>query len=260
MINISFIGSGNVAWHLAPELENAGHKVAEVYSRNIANAKALTKRLYEAEPTVDLDFSQSRSSLFIISVADDAIEEISKELILPEKATVAHTSGSKSLNILGYLPTENIGVFYPLQTFSKNKRLVFKDIPILIEAENKETSSLLTKLGKGISKDVRIVNSNDRKALHVSAVFACNFTNHMFSIAQSVLEEKQLDFELLKPLITETINKSLALGPANVQTGPAKRHDIELLENHLQYLADQPAYAEIYQIISQQIIDTYPEE
>ena len=259
-MNISFIGSGNLAWHLAPELENAGHKVLDVFSRDKKNANELTSRLYDANPTNSLDFSDSQSELFIIAVADDAIEDIAKELVLPDYAVVVHTSGSKPLSILGYLPTEDIGVFYPLQTFSKGKKVHFAEIPILIEAETKRASDILFTLGKGISKNVYSVNSLDRKALHVSAVFACNFSNHMFTIAQSLLKEKGLDFEILKPLITETINKSLALGPDKSQTGPAKRHDLELLEQHMQYLEEHHAYSEIYQLISQHIIDTYPDK
>lgn len=257
-MNITFIGSGNVAWHLAPELENAGNKVVDVFSRSIKNAQKLTTRLYEAEPVGSLDFSESRSSLFVIAVSDDAIEDIAKELIIPENASVIHTSGSKPLSVLGYLPTENIGVFYPLQTFSKDKRVRFQDIPILIETENKATSNLLLQLGKAISNNVKVVNSNDRKALHVSAVFACNFTNHMFTISKALLKEKGLDFDLLKPLITETINKSMAIGPDHSQTGPAKRHDLELLENHMEYLATHTDYAEVYRVLSQHIIDSYP--
>lgn len=259
-MNITIIGSGNVAWHLAPELENSGHKIESVYSRITSNAKALTARLYDATIASSLDFSNSKSLLFVIAVADDAIEEIAKELVLPEEAIVVHTSGSKPLSILGYLPTDDIGVFYPLQTFSKSKRLNFSEIPILIEAETKQTSKLLFSMAKSISKNVKEVNSLDRKALHVSAVFACNFTNHMFTIAKTLMDEKDLDFNLLKPLITETINKSLALGPNNAQTGPAKRHDVDLLENHMQYLSEHEDYAAIYQQISQQIIDSYPEK
>lgn len=258
-MKISFVGCGNVAWHLAPALENTGNKVVETYSRNIANAKALALRLYEANPTVSLDFSKSEAQLFIISVADDAIEEVLKELILPENTIVVHTSGSRPLSILEYIPTSHIGVFYPLQTFSKSKKLDFNQIPILIESEDKSTLKTLIKLGKLLSKNVKEVNSSDRMLLHISAVFACNFTNHMLSISSELLKEKSIDFALLKPLIVETINKGLAIGPLKAQTGPAKRQDFDLLEKHMEYLSDKPELAEIYHIISQHIITTFPD-
>jgi len=253
------IGSGNVAWHLAPALENAGYKVVSVYSQNLSNAKALTKRLYEASPISSLDFSNSPATLFILAVSDDAIEDVAKEIILPDDAIVVHTSGSKSLNMLGYVPTEHIGVFYPLQTFSKAKRVDFTNIPILIESDNSFTKKTLLKLGQQLSSSVHHVASEDRQALHVSAIFACNFTNHLLSISEKILTEKGLDFALLKPLITETINKSLAIGPKNAQTGPAVREDFDTLEKHMIYLEEHEEYADIYKMMTQNIIDTYTE-
>ena len=258
-MNIGFIGAGNVAWHLAPALENAGHKVYAVISQELKNAKALTKRLYNAQAFVGLDCSQWEVELLIIAVPDDYLSDIIKELIIPENCTVVHTSGSKSLSKLGYIPTERTGVFYPLQTFSKGKKMNFKDVPILMESDNKETLKQLLSIGRSISGNVKEVHSVDRKALHVSAVFACNFTNHMLSISQQLLSEKSLDFDLLKPLLIETMNKALAIGPQNAQTGPAMRHDMELLEKHMDYLDGKPELAEIYRLISQHIIDTYPE-
>jgi predicted short-subunit dehydrogenase-like oxidoreductase (DUF2520 family) len=258
-MNVVMIGSGNVAWHLAPALENIGHKVTNVYSPNIGNAKSLTKRLYEAQPTDSLDFSNNDPTLFIIAINDHAIEDVTRELILPEEAIVAHTSGSKSLNTLEYVATEHIGDLYPLQTFSKAKKIDFKDIPLLIESEDNYTKNTLLKIAGKLSKVVREVHSDDRKALHVSAVFACNLTNHLFTISEKLLANKKLDFNLLKPLITETINKSLEIGPQNAQTGPAIREDTETLENHMQYLESNEDYAAIYRLITQNIIDTYTE-
>lgn len=257
-MNVVMIGSGNVAWHLAPALENIGLKVTAVYSPNLRNAKALTQRLYEATPAISLDFSDINASLFIIAINDQAIEEVAKELILPEDAIVVHTSGSQSIDTLGYIPTEHTGVFYPLQTFSKAKKVDFRKIPLLIESEDDFTKKTLMKIASQLSHEVRHVGSEDRKALHVSAVFACNLTNHLFTIAEKLLVQKQLDFNLLKPLISETINKSLTLGPQNAQTGPAIREDLETLENHLEYLEGNEDYASIYRLITQNIMDTYP--
>lgn len=255
---IAFIGSGNVAWHLAPALENAGHAIIEVYSRSKKNADLLVNRLYNAKVKTDLDFSESKADIYFISISDDAIAEVSQELALPYGATVVHTSGAQSLGILGYTAAEATGVFYPLQTFSKSKKVSFEEVPICIESDDKDTEKLLTSLAKGISKKVYAIDSKDRKALHVAAVFACNFTNHCLKLSESVLESKKIDFNLLKPLIVETINKSLEMGPGNAQTGPAKRHDFETLDSHLTFLKDNEPLAELYRLLSQHIVDSYP--
>ena len=257
---VSLIGSGNVAWHLAPALDNVGYTISEVYSRNIRNANKLIDRLYQAEQKQDLDFSGSSSQIFIIAVSDDAIEEIVRDIILPENAILVHTSGSKSIDILGYAPTPNIGVFYPLQTFSKSRKINFSDIPICIEAENGYTREVLTKMAARISESVYKINSNSREALHIAAVFACNFTNHLFTIADNILENHELDIEILKPLIVETINKFLEVGSQKAQTGPAMRGDLEVLDRHMELLASNKSYADIYKMITQSILDTYHNE
>lgn len=258
--SVSFIGSGNLAWHLAPALDNAGFVVKEVYSQNPKHAAALTGRLYQAEVKATLDFSTSPSRIFFIAVSDDAIEDIVRNIILPEEACLAHTSGSQPLSILNFAATDAIGVFYPLQTFSKNKKVDFKEVPIFIEANNTGTEHQLSSLAKSISRRVARIASEERKALHVAAVFASNFTNHMLTISKNILEENSLNFDLLKPLIQETITKSLSLGPENAQTGPASRGDLEVLDRHLDFLQDSPEWAEIYKKVSQHIIDTYQSE
>jgi len=258
--NISFIGSGNLAWHLAPALDNAGLVVKEVFSRNARHAEALTARLYQAEVKATLDFSTSPSSIFMIAVNDERISEIAREIILPDDAVLVHTSGSVPLTDLQFAATSNVGVFYPLQTFTKNKKVDFKQIPIFIESANQETEMVLTAIAKGISNQVRKIASEERKALHVAAVFASNFTNHMLAISEDMMSQNGLEYDWLKPLILETVNKSLLLGPREAQTGPAKRGDLEILERHLVFLQDDPATAEIYKILSQHIIDKYNPE
>jgi predicted short-subunit dehydrogenase-like oxidoreductase (DUF2520 family) len=253
----SIIGSGNLAWHLAPALENAGYPVQEVYSRNPAHADALVERLYAAEVKASLDFSTSSSGVFIIAAMDDAIESISQELILPDDAILVHTSGTKPLSILGYAATQNIGVFYPLQTFTKPRKIVFREVPVFIEAENKNTEAFLLEMAHGVSDTVHKIGSDDRKALHVAAVFASNFTNHMLLLSQEIMREHSLSFDWLKPLVAEAINKSLAIGPENAQTGPAHRGDFEILDRHMEFLQDDESLHEIYRLISQDIIDRY---
>jgi predicted short-subunit dehydrogenase-like oxidoreductase (DUF2520 family) len=259
---VSFIGSGNLAWNLALALDNTDFAVREVYSRNHAHAAALVGNLYSGEALMTPDFSNSVSRIFIMAVTDDAIEGIVRKLSLPPDSILVHTSGSQPLSILGNAPTPNIGVFYPLQTFSKSKRVDFSEVPLFIESESSETEKVLVAMGKAISKKVFKIRSADRKALHVAAVFASNFTNHMLYIAQQVMKENKLNYDWLKPLIAETITKSLAIGAEKSQTGPARRGDLEILDSHLEFLQGNDPVAEIYKVVSQHIVDTYckPEE
>ena len=256
-LTISFIGSGNLAWHLAPALDNAGFVVKEIYSPNHKHAEALTGRLYQAEVKTSLDFSTSSSSVFIIAVSDDAIEKIATEIVLPDEAFLLHTSGSQSLSILEFAAIENIGSFYPLQTFSKNKKVDFKTVPIFIESNNEATEKTIMTLGKAISNHVKKISSEERKALHIAAVFASNFANHMLTLSKDILLTNNLSFDLLKPLIQETLSKALAVGPEQSQTGPALRGDLEILDQHFDFLQDDDKLAELYKLISQNIIDRH---
>lgn len=255
-MEVSFIGSGNLAWHVAAALDNTHYPVREVYSLHQENAAALVARLYEAKVNATLDFSESRSGIFIVAVADDAILDIASEIRLPPGAILIHTSGSRSLEVLAVAGSRT-GVFYPLQTFSKNKKVDFSEIPIFIESDDKETEKILLGMARAISSRVFRISSDHRKGLHMAAVFASNFTNHMLTIARDIVSERGLDYEWLKPLIAETINKSLAIGPEAAQTGPAKRGDLEILDAHMELLQDDEALAEVYRVISQHIVDRY---
>ncbi|MFC0185286.1 Predicted oxidoreductase, contains short-chain dehydrogenase (SDR) and DUF2520 domains [Pseudarcicella hirudinis] len=263
-MKISFIGSGNVAWHLSWALDNAGHAVQEVYSRDIKNAKELARRLYNAKVQKDLNFAESLAEVFFLCVSDDAIEEVLQQLVLPENAKVIHTSGTKSLsvldkyaNVFSDVPVE-IGVFYPLQTFSKSFSIDFSQIPICVEAENEIVENLLITLAQDISDVVYEVNSEERKVLHVGAVFACNFTNHLLGLAQEMLKDNDLDFKLLQPLIKETFKKALfSENIFEVQTGPARRGDQQIIQQHLQLLNNQPNLLEIYKVVTKSIMDKY---
>lgn len=256
-MDVSFIGSGNIAWHLAPALDNAGYVVREVFSRNPRHAEALTGRLYQADVKASLDFSTSKSKLFIIATSDDAIQEVAMNIVLPDDATLIHCSGSQPLSILQFAAAANTGVLYPLQTFSKSKRVEFKNIPVFIESSSEESERQLMTLARAISEKTRKITSAERKALHVAAVFASNFPNHLFAIAKSILQANSLEFDLLKPLIQETVTKSLAVGPEQAQTGPAVRGDLEVLDRHMEFLSEDEKVAEIYRLLSQHIVDTY---
>jgi predicted short-subunit dehydrogenase-like oxidoreductase (DUF2520 family) len=254
--NIAIIGAGNVAWHLAPALEDAGHTITEVYARSLKSAEKVIERVYEAIPKDDLDFSESKAELFILAIRDSAISEVSDEIILPDGAILIHTSGTVNLDILNFSSASYTGVFYPLQSFTIGKKVEWEELPILVESDDGEILQKLKKLAKSLTHQVFTVRSKDRKGLHVAAVFASNFSNHMIRIAEEIMRRQGLDFEMLKPLIIESISKSLQIGAKNAQTGPAIREDYETLEEHHQFLNYNEQIAEIYRLISQDIIDS----
>ena len=251
------IGSGNLAWHLAPALEDAGLVIECVCSRQQEHAQQLADRLYGTEAQNHLDFSASEASLFILAVSDDAIEEVAQQLVLPEEATVVHTSGSQPLKALRQSATEYTGVFYPLQTFSRHRLPDFGIIPICLESENSEVLHRLTKLAKKLSGHVALVSSEERQLLHVAAVLANNFTNHLLRMAEDLTEANQVDFTLLHPLIEETVLKALEDGPALAQTGPAARGDDTTIKRHIRQLKSfDPGYAKVYRVLTQHIRET----
>lgn len=253
---IAIIGTGNVAWHLGPALENAGHTITEVYSRDLHRAAQITGRLYATEPTEDLDFSESEAEIYIIAVSDHAIPSVADSIILPEDSILVHTSGSVALQALAYSSASYTGIFYPLQSFSKSREIDFEDVPFLLESDDHEVLRKLKMLAKSLSPLQYVVRSKDRMALHVAAVFASNFTNHLLRISEEVMNRQGLDFEMLKPLIIEQISKSLQIGAKAAQTGPAVRGDISTLDLHYQFLNYNEQVAEIYKLISQDIIDS----
>ncbi|AWW30540.1 DUF2520 domain-containing protein [Echinicola strongylocentroti] len=252
---IAVIGTGNVAWHLAPALENAGHTVTEIYSRDFHRAEKIVNQLYTAEVKTDLDFSESQARVYIIAVADAAISQIADAIILPENSILVHTSGSMPLDVLNYSSASYTGIFYPLQSFSKSRQIEMDEVPFLLESDDQATLLCLKKLAKSLSPNCYVVKSKDRKALHIAAVFASNFTNHMIRIAEEVMRRQGLDFDMLQPLIIEQISKTLEIGAKAAQTGPAVRGDLNVLDMHHQFLNYNDQIAEIYKIISQDIID-----
>ncbi len=250
-MRISIIGSGNVATHLAAAFKNAGHRIIQVYSRDMHNAALLAYHV-GAEATDDLDRIDPETDLFLISVKDDAIAAIAESLSKYQKLTV-HTSGATDIDVL-LTYSQNAGVFYPLQTLSKNKEVDFLSVPLCIEGADEIITGLLEQLAQTISNNVYRVNSAQRKVLHVAAVFACNFPNYLYGAAQHLLAENGMGFEMLRPLILETAQKVQDHLPAGVQTGPAIRNDKNTMAAHLQMLGDEPALTAIYELLSQEII------
>ncbi len=248
--NIVLIGAGNVATQLGLALKEAKHTIVQVYSKRKSSADSLAK-LLNCESTNSSEKIIKTADIYIIAVNDDAITDVVKQLQLSNQ-TVVHTSGSVEMNILKP-SSKNYGVFYPLQTFSKNKKAKFKTIPICLEANNTNTLKALQSLGKSISNNVQIINSEQRKFIHLAAVFACNFTNHFYSIASDILESKKLSLDILKPLIEETANKIKTNSPSTIQTGPAIRGDTKTMDNHLKLLSNTE-YKKLYKLMSMSII------
>lgn len=248
---ISLIGTGNVAWHLGAQLEYGGHRIEEVYGRDIKKAKNLCTRLYEAKAVDHLDFRNSKAEIVLIMVKDDAIEEIATSLLINEKTIIAHTSGTKSLYLLNY---PHAGVFYPVQTFTQGKKLSLDEVPICIETTDEFTEKILAEVAGSISRHVYYLEEEKRKILHLAAVFANNFTNHLLSIAKTILDAEQIDFKILNALARETIEKAFITGPEHAQTGPAKRKDGLVLSEHLALLENRPEIKTLYKLLSENIL------
>ena len=250
MLSIVLIGTGNVATHLFNAFYAAdGVRILQLAGRNEMALKDFEDKV---GTTTDLR-NLAVADIYIIAINDDSIKSVYKQFNFKNKLIV-HTSGSHPLPSLN--DNNRAGVFYPLQTFSKQLEVDFGKLPICIEADNEKDTLLLEELGNLISNSVHRVTSDQRKALHLAAVFVNNFTNHLFSIAYEICEEHGLSFELLLPLIKETMNKLEKLSPEEAQTGPARRRDEGTIEKH-RALLTQPAQKEVYSILSDAISKKY---
>ena len=250
MRNIILVGSGNVATHLGIALKNSNYTIVQVFSRSIENAKELAKKL-NSDFTNDLTQLKS-ADLIIVSVNDDAISKVLSQL---KNTAIVHTSGSIGIDIFND-NFSNYGVFYPLQTFNKELNINISEIPFCIEGNSLQFEKQLIEIAETLSKNVVVMDSEQRKQVHIAAVFACNFSNQMFSIADDLLAEKNLDFEILLPLIKQTIAKLGTNKPKAVQTGPAKRNDKSVIQEHIN-LINKQEIKELYQKISTHIITTH---
>ncbi|HTN21145.1 MAG TPA: DUF2520 domain-containing protein [Pelobium sp.] len=255
-MKVAMLGAGNVATHLSKALIRSGNPVVQVWSRSEENAVDLALKI-GANSITDFATIADDVDLVIIAVSDDAIAPISSLIPQKNNRIIAHTSGSTDISVLSRHP--KTAVLYPLQTFSKNVELDFKNVPLCIEGADVETENLILKLAEKLSNKVERVSSSDRMLLHISAVFACNFTNYFYTVSQELLEESSLSFDLIKPLIFETVNKIADNLPQDVQTGPAKRNDEQTLAKHLKILENKPALQELYRLISQNIVKKYVE-
>ncbi|GAB5400016.1 MAG: DUF2520 domain-containing protein [Aureisphaera sp.] len=247
MISVVIIGFGNVGLHLYHAFDASSHvQVVQIASRSTIS------NLEGTPTTTDLQ-GLKEADLYIISAPDDAIEAISEQLDFTNRLVV-HTSGSVSMETLS--EKNRKGVFYPLQTFSQDRAVDFKEIPICIEADYEEDYALLSSLARHISEKVERVTSEKRTQLHLAAVFANNFTNHLYHLSDEYLKKHNISFDLLKPLIKETAMKVQTLSPSEAQTGPAKRKDRKTISKHLGLL-EQREYRRIYRSLTKSISKTH---
>ena len=246
---IVFIGAGNLATNLAKALYYKGFRIVQVYSRTEESARALAEQV-EAGYTTDLQEISKEARLYIVSLKDAAFVELLPQITEGKQdALLVHTAGSIPMSVWEKY-AERYGVFYPMQTFSKQREVNFREIPFFVEAKRPEDVELLKAIAATLSDNVYEITSEQRKSLHLAAVFICNFTNHMYALAADLLEKYNLPFDVMLPLIDETARKVHELTPHEAQTGPAVRYDENVISNHLAMLADSPALQEIYKLMS----------
>lgn len=251
---VTTIGAGNVATHLAKALYKNNFLIKQVFSKSFKNANALAKKV-NAQPIDLLTQLSPNADIYIIAVPDDVIEKVLKQFPFKNKLVV-HTSGSVGIELFTKVGFSNFGIFYPLQTLSKNKTVDFTKVPFCLEANTKTNLKSIENVAKYLSDKIYHVNSEQRQLLHLAAVFACNFSNNMYQIAFDICNQHQIDFDILKPLIKETASKIEKYNPLEVQTGPAKRNDKKTIQKHLSLLENQKNYQEIYQLITESIVQS----
>lgn len=252
MISIVLFGTGNLATHLFIALaKSEKFKVVQVYNHrpeSLEFFKEKTKTTTSLAEVVPAD-------IYLIALKDDVIQEIAPKVI-HKKALVLHTSGAIPMSVLSKF--ERFGVLYPLQTFSKNKPVDFKNIPMCIEANKEAELQILEQLSLEITTKVYKISSEQRKVLHVAAVFVSNFVNYLYTEGQEICIRNKIPFEILHPLILETASKIIDLSPKEAQTGPAKRNDLAVINSHLELLNEEQK--KIYQILTQSIQNLHGKE
>ncbi|MCX6245388.1 MAG: DUF2520 domain-containing protein [Bacteroidetes bacterium] len=249
---IVILGAGRLATNLSVAIRKKGYEIAEVYNRTERHGTTLARKLkarYVSEP----ELLTKEADLYILAVSDGAIPEVLSHLKCGNQLLV-HTSGSAGMDVLKTSSSRH-GVIYPPQTFTMKRLVNFRSVPLCIEGNSAETAEQLTSFAATLSDQVFSINSDQRKILHLAAVFANNFTNFMYVIAQELLTEKGMDFRMLEPIIRLTAARTASGNVAEKQTGPAIRGDMDTMREHLALLSGHPDYKEIYELISQRIIE-----
>lgn len=246
---VVLVGAGNVATQMGMALCGAGYEIVQVFSRTEVSAGTLAQIL-QCPYTTDLNGIVRDADLYIVAVKDLALEKVAHAVAhcCPE-ALFVHTAGSMPIDVWKGKAL-HYGVLYPMQTFSKQRKVDFSMVPFFVEGSGREEIGILKLLAEQIGGKVYEATSEQRRCLHVAAVFSCNFTNHMYAVAHHLLEAHGLPFDVMLPLIDETARKVHVLSPVEAQTGPACRDDGNVMRRHLEMLADEPQLAVLYQEIS----------
>ena len=248
-MKIVFIGAGNLATRLSLAMQRVGMQIGQVYSHTEASARQLATRL-GCPWTNDLSALQEDGDLYVFSLKDTVLSDVISK-VKPNNGMWVHTAGSMPMSVFeGY--AQRFGVLYPLQTFSKGRNVNFDVIPIFLEANTDKNADYLKNIASALSENVRFMSSEKRRSLHLAAVFACNFTNHIYTLSYKLLENESIPADVLLPLIDETVSKIHSMPPAAAQTGPAIRYDENVINKHLAMLDDQDMQA-IYRHHSQSI-------
>lgn len=248
-MKIVFVGAGNLATRLSLAMQRVGMQIGQVYSHTEEGAGQLAGRL-GCPWTTDLSTLQPDADLYVFSLKDTVLEDVIAQ-VKPNNGLWVHTAGSMPMTVFeGH--ASRYGVLYPLQTFSKGREVNFDVIPLFLEANTDKESAYLKNIATALSENVRFLSSEKRRHLHLAAVFACNFTNHIYTLAYKLLEKEEIPAEVLLPLIDETVAKIHTMPPAAAQTGPAIRYDENVINKHLAML-DDPDIKAVYELLSRSI-------
>jgi predicted short-subunit dehydrogenase-like oxidoreductase (DUF2520 family) len=247
---IAIIGTGNVASNLAIAMYKCNLRISYIIGRNIESASKIAKKVH-SNYSDNYTKAVADSDIVFFCVKDDALTDILKKTTWENKLLI-HTSGSQDIDVFKRFTT-NFGVFYPVQTFSKKRIVAFKQIPICVEANNKKNLKKIRTIADALSSKVYNINSLQRLKLHIAAVFACNFTNHMLHISSEILKKETIPFDILLPLIQETIRKAMIISPETAQTGPAVRNDATIIEKHVIALKEHESFQKLYSFVTESI-------
>ena len=248
-MRIALVGAGNVATCIGPRLKEAGHDIVSVYSRTAESAKELAGRLEVPYTTCFRNIPEA--DVFLVMLRDDALMERAAEIAsCAGKAILLHTAGSVPMDVWRTAGASRYGVLYPMQTFSRTSVVDWESVPLFIEGSSDQVTGTVRELALTVSPDVAVLSSEGRRKLHVAAVFACNFSNHMYAIADKLLADEGVPFRVMLPLVRETARKVETIPPRDAQTGPAVRGDLKVLTDHLSQLDDRPELARLYRMIS----------
>lgn len=248
-MKIVLIGAGNLATSLGKALVDAGHDVVQVYSRTMESAKAVAD-IAGGSPTTDIAAVKADADVYLVAVKDSVLPELVPQLCKGrEQRVFLHTAGSMPMDVFKGMAL-HYGVLYPMQSFSKGNVVDFSEVPCFVEASDDLAMRTATELAGSVSGNVSRLSTDDRRYLHLAAVFACNFANHCYAMAEDILASRGLPFSVMLPLIDETARKVHTMSPLRAQTGPAVRYDENVIRSQSQLLRDNPFMKEIYDRMS----------